>query len=117
MDIKKRFDFFLALISSVFGFCLDFLQSNYWLLLKTTEGTTEHQKWPKIGTNTVKSTFLARKKKSLGRCPPQELEVSPRIGLYLLVATTTAETTAANHRLVCVAVVDGAAGGHLGHVH
>ena len=34
------------------------------------------------------------------------------------VATTAATTAAAaNHRLVGVAVVHGAAGGHLGHVH
>ena len=46
------------------------------LLLTFTEVTTEHQKWPNIGTNSVKS---------LAQSPPQELEVSPRSSLYLLV--------------------------------
>ena len=45
-------------------------------LLNILEITTEHQKWPKISTNSVKS---------LGQNPPHELEVSPRSGLYLLV--------------------------------
>ena len=37
----------------------------------------------------MKSSFFARRaKKSLGRSPPQELEVSPRSGLYLLVSLT-----------------------------
>ena len=46
------------------------------LLLKVTEITTEHQKWPKISKNS---------KKTVRQNPPQELEVSPRSGLYFLV--------------------------------
>ena len=44
------------------------------------EVTTKHQKWPKISSNNLKSSFFAE-----GWSPPQELEESPRIGLYLLV--------------------------------
>ena len=52
------------------------------------EVTTEHQKWPKISTKSVNSSFFARwakKASAEGRSPPQELEGSPRSGLYLLV--------------------------------
>ena len=58
------------------------------LLINITEITTEHQKWLKISTNSVKSSFFVRRAKkasSEGRSPPQELEVSPHSGLYLLV--------------------------------
>ena len=58
------------------------------LILKVTEVNTEHKKWPKISKNRIKSPFFARRaKKALagGRIPPQELEVSRRSGLYLLV--------------------------------
>ena len=58
------------------------------LLLNVTEVTTEHQKWPKISTNSVKSSFIARRGKKAsaeGRSPSQELEVSPRSRLYLIV--------------------------------
>ena len=41
------------------------------------EVTNEHQKWLKISTQSGK--------KWLTGSPPQELEVSPRSGLYLLV--------------------------------
>ena len=46
------------------------------LLLNVTEVTTEHQKWPKISTKSMKSSFFARMAKK---------KVSPRSGLYLLV--------------------------------
>ena len=58
------------------------------LLLKVTKVTTGHQKLPKMGQNSIISPFFARRAKKAsaeGRSPPQELEVSPRSGLYLLV--------------------------------
>ena len=51
-----------------------------WFLLNT--------KSPKIGQNSIKSSFFARRAKKAsaeGRSPPQELEVGPRSGPYLLV--------------------------------
>ena len=50
--------------------------------------TTGHQKFSKMGQNSIKSFFFCPKgKKSLGlgRSPLQELEVGPRSGPYLLV--------------------------------
>ena len=44
---------------------LDFLQSNFWLLLKVTEGTTEHQKLPKTSKNSMNSSFYAKRAKKL----------------------------------------------------
>ena len=58
------------------------------LLLNVTMVTTGHQKLPKMGQKSIKSSFFARRgKKALaeGRSPPQELEVGPRSGPYLLV--------------------------------
>ena len=58
------------------------------LLLKITKVTTGHKKLPKMGQNSIISSFFARRAKKAsaeGRSPPQELEVSPRSGLYLLV--------------------------------
>ena len=58
------------------------------LLLNVTMVTTGHQKLPKMGQNSIKSFFFAlRAKKALaeGRSPPQDLEVGPRSGPYLLV--------------------------------
>ena len=55
-------------------------------LLKVTEVNTKHQKWPKIRENNQKKAFFGPKKVSaVVQSPPQELEVSPRSGLYLLV--------------------------------
>ena len=68
MDLFCIFEIFLL-------FCI-FCSKLPRLLLKVTEVTTEHKKWPKISTNSVKS---------LGRSPMQELQVSPLSGLYLLV--------------------------------
>ena len=53
-----------------------------------TKVTTGHQKWPKMGQNSIRSSFFARRAKKAsaeGRSPPQELEVGPRSGPYLLV--------------------------------
>ena len=50
------------------------------LLLKVTEVTTEHQKWPKVSQNRMKGSFLPEgqnKPSAGGRSPPQELEVKP----------------------------------------
>ena len=55
------------------------------LLLKVTKVTTGHQKLPKMGQNSIISYFFARKASAEGRSPPQQLEVSRRSGLYLLV--------------------------------
>ena len=58
------------------------------LLLNGTEVTTEHNKWPKISTKSVKSYFFCKKgKKSLDQSPLQELEERPHNGLYLVVYT------------------------------
>ena len=57
------------------------------LLLKVTKVTTGHQKLPKMGQNSIISSFFARRAKKAsaeGRSPPQELEVGPRSGPYLL---------------------------------
>ena len=56
-----------------FGFLSKLLR----LLLKVTKVTTGHKKLPKMGQNSIIS--------SEGRSPPQELEVGPRSGPYLLV--------------------------------
>ena len=45
-------------------------------------------KMPKIGQNSIISPFFARRAKQAsakGRSPPQELEVGPRSGPYLIV--------------------------------
>ena len=82
-----------------FGFLKDF----FWiyvifskllrLQLEFTKVTTEHQKLPKMGQNSIISSFFLaqRANKSLveGRSPPQELEVGPCSGLYLLVLLNT----------------------------
>ena len=50
------------------------------VLLKVTEVTTEHKKWPKVSKNSIKSSFFAQTAKKAsagGRSPPQELEVKP----------------------------------------
>ena len=49
-------------------------------LLKVTEVTTEHKKWPKVSQNSIKSSLFARRtNKALagGQSSPQELEVKP----------------------------------------
>ena len=79
------FDFFL-----IFGFLWTF-----WILFKVTEVTTKSYQgyyWtPKNAKNGPKQhnkLFFARRAKKAsakGRSPPQELEVGPRSGPYLLV--------------------------------
>ena len=59
------------------------------LLLNVTTVTTEHQKLPKMSQSCIKRFFFApRAKKALaeGRSPPQEVEVGPCSGPYLLVS-------------------------------
>ena len=58
------------------------------LLLKVTKVITGDQKMPRMGQNSIISSFFApraKKASAEGRSPPQELEVSPHSGLYLLV--------------------------------
>ena len=58
------------------------------LLLKVTKVTTGHQELPKMGQNSIISSFFARRAKKAsaeGRSSSQELEVGPRSGPYLLV--------------------------------
>ena len=65
-----------------------FLSKLLRLLLNDTTVTIGHQKSPKMGQNSIKSSFFARRAKKAsakGRSPPQELEVGPRSGPYLLV--------------------------------
>ena len=53
-----------------------------------TKVTTGHQTWPKMSQNSKISSFFARREKktlSEGQSPPQELEVGPHSGPYLLV--------------------------------
>ena len=45
-----------------FGFLYFFLKL-LWLLLKVTDVTTEHQKWPKINKNSIISPFFCQRVK------------------------------------------------------
>ena len=75
-----------------FGFFLKLLR----LLLKVTKVTTGHQRWPKIGQNSIIRYFLPKGQKkpsAEGRSPSQELEVGPRSGSYLLVIVTCTNKT------------------------
>ena len=76
----EDFWFFFGL----FVFFLELLR----LILKVTKVTIGHQKLPKMGQNSKINSFFARRAKKAsaeGRSPPQELEVGPRSGPYLLV--------------------------------
>ena len=63
-----------------------------WILFNVTKVTTKsyqgnttgHQKWPKMGQNSIISQS-AKKASAEGQRPLQELEVGPRSGPYLLV--------------------------------
>ena len=58
------------------------------LLLKVTKVTTGQQKLTKMGQNSIITSFFAQRVKKAsveGQSPPQELEISPRSGPYLLV--------------------------------
>ena len=68
---------------------LGFLSKLLILLLKVTKVTTGHQKLPKMGQNSIISSFFVRRAKTAslkGQSPPQELEVGPCSGPYLLVS-------------------------------
>ena len=58
---------------------LGFLSKLLLLLIKVNKVTTGHQKLPKMGQNSIITSFL------LPESPPQELEVGSRSGPYLLV--------------------------------
>ena len=65
-----------------------FFQNLLGLLLKVTKVTTGHQKCPKIGQNSIISSFFPegqKKPSAEGRSPAQKLKVDPRSGPYLLV--------------------------------
>ena len=97
MNLLDVFIFFFGFFGIFFGFFLDFFGffCFFWffskllrLLLNVTTVTTGHQKLPKIGQNSIKSSFFARRaKKASDECqsPPQDLEVGPRSVPYLLV--------------------------------
>ena len=56
------------------------------LILKVSKVTKK--KWPNIGKNSIISPFFGRRGKTAsdkGRIPPQELEIGPHSGTYLLV--------------------------------
>ena len=81
------FEIFLFFCWIFIGF-LGFLSKFLRLLLKVTKVTTGHQKLPKMGRNSIISSFFAQRAKRAsaeGWSPPQELEVGPRSGPYLLV--------------------------------
>ena len=85
-DFLKLFEIFCFFLD--FLVFLVFLSKLLMLLLKVPKVTTGHQKLPKVVQNSIISSFFARRAKKAsaeGRSPPQELEVSPRSGLYLLV--------------------------------
>ena len=70
-NFLKFFGFFFVIVSNVTTKCY---HGYYWT--------------PKMGQNSIKSCFFARRAKKAsaeGRSPPQELEVGPRSGPYLLV--------------------------------
>ena len=77
----KFLDFFLDFFVFL-GFSSKLLR----FLLNVTKVTSGHQKLPKIGRNSIiNCLFCPKGKKSLGGSPPQELEVGPRSGPYLIV--------------------------------
>ena len=66
-----------------------FLSKLLRLPLNVTTITTRHQKLPKMGQNSIKSSSFCpkgqKKTSAEGQSPPQELEVGPHSGPYLLV--------------------------------
>ena len=71
-NFLKFFGFFFVIVTNVTTKCY---HGYYWT--------------PKMGQNSIKSSFFARRAKKAsaeGRSPPQELEVGPRSGPYLLVS-------------------------------
>ena len=81
---KIFFGFFLVF----WGFLSKLLRS----LLNVIKVTTEHKKLPKMGQNSIISSFFDRRAKKAwakGQSPPQERKVGPCSGPYLLVLLTS----------------------------
>ena len=81
-------NFFLIFFIYFFLVFLGLLSKLLMLLLKVTKVTNGHQKLPKMGQNHNKLFFLPeaqQKALAKGRSPPQELELCPHSGPYLLV--------------------------------
>ena len=81
-NFLKFFGFFFVIVTNVTTKCY---HGYYWT--------------PKMGQNSIKSSFFARRAKKAsaeGRSPPQELEVGPRSGPYLLVSFNSLNTFLAN---------------------
>ena len=75
-------------VKNYFFVFLGFLSKLLMLLLKVTKVTTGHQKLPKMGQNSIRSSFFAQRAKKAsaeGQSPSQELEEGTRSGSYLLV--------------------------------
>ena len=88
--ILGYFDIFETVLDFFWFFFsfLGFLSKLLRLIVKVTKATTGHQKLPKMGQNSIISSFLPevqKKSSAKGRSPPQELEVGPRSWQYLLV--------------------------------
>ena len=88
-DTDRFLDFFLNFLDFRFFFVfLGFLSKLLMLLLKVTKVTTGHQKLPKMGQCSLITSFFAHRAKKAsakGRSPPQERDVGPCSGPYLLV--------------------------------
>ena len=82
---------FIKLLFDVFEYCFvlfGIFSKLLRILLKVSRVTTEHQKWPKMNQNSIKSSLFAQRAKKAsaeGQSLPQELEVGPRSGPYLIV--------------------------------
>ena len=99
---------FFEIFMKFFGFLvfLRFLSKLLRLLLKVTKVTTGHKKLPKMGHKSIVSPFLPKGQKkpsAKGQSPPQELEIGPRSGPYLLVAS---KTIACRHVYYCTSPHD-----------
>ena len=95
LNFLKFLDFFGFFLDFFFGFLLKLIM----LLLKVTKVTTEHQQLPKMGQNSIITSFCAQRAKkpsAEGRSPPQELEIGPHSGPYLLVEIKAENTSSLN---------------------
>ena len=80
LDLLEFFDFGIFL-KDFFLVFMDFFKKLLRLLLNVIKVTTRNQNWPKIGQNSIISSFFCLEgKTSLGQSPPQELEVGPHSG-------------------------------------
>ena len=81
------FLFFLFIYLFFFfnSFLVKFFHVFLGISFKVTKVTTGNIKLPKMGQNSIISSFFSKREKSLSQNPPQELEVSPRSGPYLLI--------------------------------